>query len=304
MKTDGTIGLAGPAAWSHSFGENDEFRIAAANDFESRRAAYELVYRLYREKGYAEANESRMWLSLYNLLPDTVTLTVLRDEEIVGTLTVVFDGPLGLPADTLYGRELDILRGSGRRPAEIISLGVADEDRRTSRDVLVKLFNYVYLVSWHLRGATDFMITVNPHHAAYYHKTLLFENWGPERCYGRVGGAPAVLLRLNLEIPDRAVAEPDVKELRERTHYRFFHSHEEEKNLLPRLEKTMEPMSEEEFCFFAMGETDIWNRASMEEKVYLSGHYFTALMGLEGDRGGFANAPAAVPRFAETAAVA
>jgi hypothetical protein len=293
-----------PAKWAHTFGEMGQFRIEVANDFESRRTAYELVYRLYREKGYADPNEARMWLSLYNLLPDTTTLIVLRDEEIVGTLSVIFDGPLGLPVDTLYEREVNVLRRAGRRPAEIISLGVADEDRRTSRDVLVKLFNYVYLVSWHLRGATDFMITVNPHHAAYYRKTLLFENWGPERCYGKVGGAPAVLLRLNLEIPDRAVTRPDIKELRERTHYRFFHTHEEERDILPRLGRTMEPMSEEEFYFFAMGETDIWNHASMEEKEFLSGYYFTALLGLEGDRGVFAGTPAAVPEPAEASAVA
>ena len=293
-----------PAKWAHTFGKDGEFRIAIANDFESRRAAYELVYRLYREKGYADPNESRMWLSVYNLLPDTTTLVVLKDEEIVGTLTVVFDGPLGLPADTLYRNEMNGLRRAGRRPAEIISLGVADEDRRTSRDILVKLFNYVYLVSWHLRGATDFVITVNPHHAAYYRKTLLFENLGRERCYGKVGGAPAMLLRLNLEIPDRAVAEPENRELRERTHYRFFHTREEEEDILPRLNRTMEPMSEEEFCFFAMGETDIWKHASVPEKEYLSQYYFTALLGLEGDRGVFANVPSALPRLERTADVA
>jgi hypothetical protein len=192
----------------------------------------------------------------------------------------------------------------GRKPAEIVSLGVADEDRRTSRDILVKLFNYVYLISWHIMGATDFVITVNPHHAAYYCKTLLFENWGPERNYEKVGGAPAVLLRLNLEIPDEAVAEPDAKGLRERTHYRFFHTNRQEREILPRLRRIMEPMSEEEFYFFAMGETSIWNRADMEAKIYLSGYYCTALLGLEGDRAVFASAPPAVPSFAGAAAVA
>jgi hypothetical protein len=93
-----------PAKWSHTFGDDGEFRITVANDFESRRSAYELVYRLYRERGYADENQSRMWLSLYNLLPDTTTLIVLRGDEVVGTLTVVCDGPLGLPGDTLYGR--------------------------------------------------------------------------------------------------------------------------------------------------------------------------------------------------------
>ncbi len=292
-----------PAKWSHRFGDNGQFRIEVANDFESRRASYELVYRLYREKGYAEVNESRMWLSLYNLLPDTTTLIVLKDEEMVGTLTVVFDSPLGLPGDTLYGKEIDLLRESGRRPAEIVSLGVADEDRRTSRDILVKLFNYAYLVSRFIRKHTDFVITVNPHHAAYYQKTLLFEECGSERTYNKVGGAPAVLLRVRLDTPDR-VAEPEAGELRQRTHYRFFHTPDEEWEIVPELRKTMEPMSEEEFCCFAMGETDIWNRAGMEAKTYLAGFYFTALLGLEGDRGVFTNAPSPAPGLTVSVAVA
>ncbi len=284
--------------WSHVFGQDEQFRISAANSMEARRSAYELVYRLYREQEYAEPNESGMWLSIHNLMPDTVTLTVLKADETVGTLTVVFDGPLGLPCSRLYGRELNTLRETGRRPAEIISLGVVDADRRGSRDVLVKLFNYVYLVSWHLRGATDFVITVNPHHAAYYRKTLLFEDWGSERTYGKVGGAPAVLLRLNLEIPDRAVAEPDIAELRERTHYRFFHTMEEEQKILPNLSRTLEPMSEEEFEIFAMDETDLWTHAAPREREYLAAHYFTALLGLEGDRGAFASVPSMMPKRA------
>ncbi|MFC1671554.1 hypothetical protein ACFL01_00310 [Planctomycetota bacterium] len=286
-----------PQEWSHSFGRNEQFRISVANSLEERRRAYEMVYRLYRREGYAEPNPSRMWLSFHNLLPETVTLVVHRADELVGTLTVVFDAPPGLPCARVYGRELGALRDTERRPAEIISLGVVDGNRRDSRDILVKLFNYVYLVSWHLRGATDFVITVNPHHADYYRKTLLFETWGPERTYGKVGGAPAVLLRLNLEIPDRAVREPDAAELRERTHYRFFHTREEEREVLPGLEETLAPMSEEEFQLFAMDETDLWDHADPREKSCLAQHYFTALLRLGGDLDTFANVPSMMPRL-------
>jgi len=287
--------------WSHTFGKDDKYRIKIANDFGTRRSAYELIYRLYREKGYANPNDSRMWLSLYNLLPDTTTLVVLREDEVVGTLTVVFDGSLGLPGDKLYKKEINVLRKTGRKPAEIISLGVADKGRRSSRDILLKLFNYVYLVSKHLKNATDFVITVNPHHAAYYHKTLLSEEWGPERAYEKLGGAPAVLLRINLEIPDRlripdrAVAEPQVEELWQRTHYRFFHTTEQERKILPDLEMQLDPMSEEESYCFAMAmekKTNPCDHTGPREKSYLSGYHFKeTMMGIEAVCvPGFANA--------------
>jgi hypothetical protein len=222
-----------------------------------------------------------MWLSLYNLLPDTTTLVVLREDEVVGTLTVVFDGPLGLPGDKLYKEEIDVLRKTGREPAEIISLGVAEKGRRSSQDILVKLFNYVYLVSRHLKSATDFVITVNPHHAAYYHKTLLFEEWGTEHTYEKLGGAPAVLLRLRLEIPYRAVAEPRMEKLRHRTLYRFFHTTEQEQEILPDIEMQLDPMSAEEFYYFAVEKTELWDHASPIEKSYLSGCHFKATMDIE-----------------------
>ncbi|MDL1967694.1 MAG: hypothetical protein LWW97_03890 [Deltaproteobacteria bacterium] len=285
--------------WSHPFGQNDRYRIKIANDFETRRSAYELIYRLYREKEYAAPNDSGMWLSLYNLLPDTTTLVVMQEDEVVGTLSVVFDGPLGLPADKLYKEEIDVLRKAGRKPAEIISLGVADKGRRSSRDILVKLFNYVYLVSRHLKDATDFVITVNPHHAEYYQKTLLSEEWGTEHTYEKLGGAPAVLLRINLEtpdrlkIPDRTVAEPHMEKLRKRTYYRFFHTTEQEQKILPNLEMQLDPMSEEEFYCFAMKKTDLWDHASPREKSYLSKHYFKAMMDIEA---------LSVPKFADAVA--
>ena len=287
--------------WSHTFGKEDRYRIKIANDFATRRSAYELIYRLYRQKGYANPNDSRMWLSLYNLLPDTTTLVVLQEDEVVGTFTVVFDGPLGLPGDKLYKEEIDVLRKNGRKPAEIISLGVADKGRRSSQDILIKLFNYVYLVSKHLKDATDFVITVNPHHAAYYHRTLLFEEWGPEHTYEKLGGAPAVLLRLNLEIPDklripdRAVAEPHMEELRQRTHYKFLHTTEQERKILLDLEMQLDPMSEEEFYCFAMEKTDLWDHAGPREKSYLSEYYFKPMMGIEA---------VSVPGFAGAAAAA
>jgi hypothetical protein len=272
---------------SHTFGKDNRYRIKIANDFATRQSAYELIYRLYREKGYIDSNHSRMWLSLYNLLPDTTTLVVLREDEVVGTLTVVFDGPLGLPGNKLYKEEIDALRMTGRKPAEIISLGVAEKGRRSSRDILLKLFNYVYLVSRHLKDATDFVITVNPHHAAYYHKTLLSEEWGSERAYEKLGGAPAVLLRINLEIPDRlripdrAVAEPHVEDLWQSTHYRFFHTTKQERKILPDLEMQLKPISEEEFYCFAMEKADLLDHASPLEKFYLSGYYFKTMMDIE-----------------------
>ncbi len=257
-----------------------DYRIRVANDLKTRRAAFELVHDLYVEKEFTDPCEGGMWLSVPNFLPDTVTLVVERGETVVGTLTVVFDGELGLPADLLYRDEVDSLRCTGRTPSEIISLGVADEGKRASQKILVKMFNYVYAVSWYLRGATDFVITVNPHHADYYRRTLLFDRIGDVKTYGKVGGAPAVLMRLPLEVPT-LVSRPGKEEIRRRTHYKYFHTPEQEDEILPDLEGQLGPMSEREFCYFAMQKTGVWEKASEGEKRCLAGHYLAAMLAME-----------------------
>ena len=64
------------------------------------------------------------------------------------------------------------------------------------------MFKLAYLTARRLEQATDFIITVNPRHMAYYERILLFRRVGRQRCYGKVGGAPAVLMNLDLEIAE------------------------------------------------------------------------------------------------------
>jgi hypothetical protein len=179
---------------------------------------------------------------------------------------------MGLPADELYRPELDALRASGRRPAEIISLGVAEEAGAGSQ-ILVKLFNFVYLLSKKVRGATDFVITVNPRHVRFYEKTLLFEAAGPEREYDKVGGAPALLLRLDLDVPEERVrlehGPAETRPAQSRTLYPMFHAPAEEPELVAGLAAQLRPMTKHELGYFFVAETDLLARASPEQRALL-----------------------------------
>jgi hypothetical protein len=229
--------------------------VGVANDLESRRKAYRVVYELYLEKEYAEPNASRMWVSSFDALAGTTTLLAedAEDGTPVGALTAVSDSPAGLPADSLYRPELDALRASGRRLCEIISLGV---DSRAARgtEVLVKLFNHVYLLARRIRGATDFVITVNPRHAGFYQKTLLFTAAGPGREYDKVGGAPALLMRLDLAVPEEQLrlehGRAERRPARSRTLYRLFCPPAGEPGIIRSLARWLRPMSRSEMAYF------------------------------------------------------
>ena len=248
-----------------------------------------------------------MWLGIFDALPETTTLLVERTDTgaAVGALTVVFDSPMGLPADELYRPELDALRASGRKLSEIISLGVAEEAGAGS-EILVKLFNFVYLLSKKVRGATDFMITVNPRHVRFYERTLLFGAAGPERSYDKVGGAPALLLRLDLDVPEERVRlehgiSGDINSRRpgqaedapvgptspaaqrggslcppkskSRTLYPMFHAPAEEPEIVAGLASALRPMTEQELGCFFVAETDVLVRATPGQRAFIQERY-------------------------------
>ncbi|MBA4387727.1 MAG: hypothetical protein C0404_07080 [Verrucomicrobia bacterium] len=198
---------------SYRFGRNGEYEIIVARRLAERKRAWAMVYRMYREKGYAEPDTDGLWYGLYDALPQTTTFLVTRDGVEVATLTTVFDSEFGLPADTVYKDELDAMRRNGRRLCEIVSLSSEEKDRRQCVEVLKHMFKVGYLMACKLSDATDFIITVNPHHSSYYEKKLLFHRQGCERSYQKVGGAAAVLLCLDLETaPGRYVERYGLEE--------------------------------------------------------------------------------------------
>ncbi len=273
----------------------ETYLVGPATNRTARKKAYELVHRLYVEQGYTSALESGMWINVFLLLPETVTIVAEKAGEVVGTLSVVFDGPLGLPADLLYADEIDGIRVSGRNPCEVASLAISPDEKTASRQIMARLTNQLYVIARHIRGATDYVITVNPHHAAYYERMHLFDTAGPEQEYGKVGGAPAVLLRLPLERPGELTADPSNKRALKRTIYRYYHSGDAEERIVAELRERLAPMTEEEFDYFGMDATDVWERAGAGEREYLAGIYTTALFAQTIGEDSLAEPPCAPP---------
>jgi len=236
------------------------FRIARTRDERAR--SYRLMYDIYERTGYAHDHPARMWLTLYELLPDSVTLVVLRDEEVAATLTLVFDSPFGLPDDATYRDELDRMRASGCRLCQIISLGV-NVPRRASRQVLGTLFDFAYLVARRVRGATHFVHTVIPKHAPFYRDQLLFMDEGEERFQQKTGAA-VVLLSIPLDTPDWVEGE-----LREHTFYRFFLEGEEERRATAQLERWIRPPLLEDIHHFLSRKPELWRKAGETQKTYM-----------------------------------
>lgn len=179
------------------FGSGLEYSVRVADTLELRRRAWRLTYECYRKKGYAGERDGGLWFGPHDAREETLTLLCERKGRAVATLTLVFDSSWRLPADDLYAPELEALRARGRRVCELVSLVSVEEGLRGA-EVVMYLFKLAYLAARKLENATDFVITVNPRHAPYYANALLFAQVGGEVPCPKVGGAPAVLLGLDL----------------------------------------------------------------------------------------------------------
>jgi hypothetical protein len=196
---------------------------------------------MYRKCGYISADASCC------AGPDLPHFTLLAEDEngeAVGTVSLVFDSPAGLPCDEVYPAELNAFRAGGRRLVEVTRLAMS-ADRGRSKLLLVHLFEFIYIYAWYVRRFTDFVIEVNPRHVEFYRRLLPFEEAGPERPCPRVGNAPARLLRLDLAVGQREIArtqDPNVS-VPTRTLFAHFHPLEEELSIARFLERSLRAWS-------------------------------------------------------------
>lgn len=218
-----TASVGEPVLSSYEFqAANETYNIRVAKTIEDRKLAWAFVHSIYSQKGYAKGDPENLWYGIHDALPATTTFIAERGGVIVATLTVVFDSAIKLPADALYAPELDALRSEGRRLCEIVSLVSAETRRLSALKLIRHMFKLAYLTTYYLENGTDFVITVNPNHAAFYRKGMLFEQVGGERSYEKVSGAPAVLLRLDLVAAQTVYKEQFDQISEERNLYRFF----------------------------------------------------------------------------------
>ena len=228
-------------------GQTYRYRVAA--DMATRDRVYRFAYEVYHGVSLAMNGDGRV-VSPHDAGPETFTLLAEDGAgTAVGTLSLVFDSDRGLPCDEIYWLETTRLRAEGRRMAEVTRLAqrknIAD-----SRRVLLRLFNLIYIYARRVRGYTDFVIEVHPRHLKYYERAMCFEKLGDEQACLRVGGAPAVLGRVDLSMPDRKERWASG-----RTLFPNFWNESRERFLAEALAAAWHPMPEHEACYFGIGKT-------------------------------------------------
>lgn len=181
------------------------FRIAQGYD--DYCGAFRLVYEAYLRAGLTRPNPFRMRVTPYQLLPTTEVLVAVHQGEVIATLSLVRDGPMGLPMESTYPDEVAALREQGLCLAEVSCLA----DRRHVRDqagqagparpapaTAMRLMSLMAQCAL-ARGVNQLLIAVHPRHARFYCRFTAFEPIGGLRTYEAVCNRPAVALALDID---------------------------------------------------------------------------------------------------------
>lgn len=172
-----------------------EYRIAVHR--EEREAAFRLVYRSYLEAGLGQPNQHGMRVTPYHLLPSTEVFVAVLQSEAIYTVSLIGDGELGLPMESVYRQEVNERRKQGCRIGEVSCLADRRSKHRKCFPVFMRLCRLTAQYAWH-HGMDQLLVAVHPRHARFYQRFMDFRPIGGEKSYPSVQNRPAIALELDL----------------------------------------------------------------------------------------------------------
>ncbi|MBN1911252.1 MAG: long-chain N-acyl amino acid synthase [Pirellulales bacterium] len=159
--------------------------------------AFALVYDAYIQRGLMEPNPFGMRITPYHLLPTTEVLVATVRQSVVCTMTLVGDGEMGLPMESVYENEVLWRRMQGSRVGEVSCLADRPGKSGNSCRLAVELMRLM-AQSAKRRGLDELLIAVHPRHAKFYERCAAFQIIGEQKEYHSVCDNPAVALALDL----------------------------------------------------------------------------------------------------------
>ena len=100
-----------PSQYEDVIVNHDSYGIRLTDTADGRNSASMLINKMYAWRGYSGTHQ-------FSDDPNRITLTATDKGEVVGTLTIGIDSPIGLMADQIFKEELDAHRNLGARLCE------------------------------------------------------------------------------------------------------------------------------------------------------------------------------------------
>jgi hypothetical protein len=177
--------------------------------------AFELVWRQYRSVGLEGDNSSGIRLTKYHLLPFSKVFVVIAQDNpnnvgdkstdvphVIGTVTLILDGAMGLPVEEVCREELNHLRNQGRNLAEVVALAIDPEFKRQELDVVMHMFRIVFSYARE-KNVNDLLCSVTKRHIEFYRTLLFFKPMGEMKPYSYANRLEVQGHRLDIKLAER-----------------------------------------------------------------------------------------------------
>ena len=258
------------ACWFEEDRFADGLDFGLATDRDTLEQAFRLQHDQYVAQGYMDPHPSGWRLSIHNALPLTGVFVARSGHQVVGTMTLIVDSALGLPMDEIYADDLLGLRRERSGLTEFSGLALHPDYKSSGVAILLRLIRMIVLHAIQVLHLSDVCIAINPRHAAFHRKAFYFRDIGGLKQYGKVNGAPAVALRLDLDLLRGFISElragrPVASEV-----YSFLFRPRSVELTMTRLAHDVarvSPGAEHVVHFFSRH--DAWAKASAADRAYL-----------------------------------
>jgi len=208
--------------------EEKSFGVRMIDTVEGRSQASLLINKMYAWRGYAGTHK-------LTDDPNRVTLTASSKGDVIGTLTLGLDSPIGIMADEIFKEEIDSYRSQGARVCEITKLAF---DNGGNKEQMASLFHLSVIHARDLHMCTHIFIEINPRHRRFYQHMLGFKQLGELKTNPRVD-APAYLLVVDLAFVTEQIQQYGGMGMAAsnamRSFYPLFYSAREERGIIQRL---------------------------------------------------------------------
>ncbi len=176
-------------------GRDAEIHVTVSDAQEEIDDALAAVHDGFVDAGYMEPQPSGRRMHPSYLNPGLTFMIARIDGETVGVISVVSDGPFGLPADRAFAEEIDALRRTAP-VCEVGSLTIRAEWRRHTRRIYMRLLAATVRHVWERHADSHIVLAVTPESERFTSNLFGCTTIAPPR---PLYGAPAVLLLTDRE---------------------------------------------------------------------------------------------------------
>jgi len=171
---------------------SEELSISVVQTPQEMESALRVLHDAYVDFGYMNPHPSGLRVLPQHAMLTTTMIVVKIADEVIGTVSMILDNPLGLPMDSIF--DLSPYRQNGMRLMEVSSLAVAKKYRFVRGKIFLPVCKFALEYAQRFSVADYMVIAVNPKVADFYRAIVLFDKLptGAVKNYDFVKGAPAV----------------------------------------------------------------------------------------------------------------